>query len=854
MKTTFWNYLKNNHIEIPIIQRDYAQGRLGKENLRKIFLGDIKKALDNAFPYKDTEMKLDFVYGSKERDIINPLDGQQRLTTLWLLHWYIALRSGVLNEDNCNVFKHFTYETRISSREFCQNLCVPEHFETFNGTNIVEFITKQTWFYSVWKQDPTIQSMLRMLGGTKISNKNDEDTIDGIEELFKCPQECKIFEGPKCVAYRRFNKYWNELTGDNCPIVFYHLPLEDFGLSDDLYIKMNARGKQLTSFENFKADLIGYITKQAEETIDTNNKWYNLLDSINGIPIKLDTDWTDLFWENRSQGIIDKDGKKHRLNQIDEIFFAFLNRFFWNELFIAHKNDNPTEYILDIGKGDESYAQENENNTYRYLNDSNNRNPNDYDTKIAYEDFDVYKYDKGIPVAFFYKLRTVLNNYFCYSKKNKLPKCSWDADFQFIPQYILDDNSNNIEITNNANDRILKVSTLTQVQRIVFFSVCKYFEEGDGEYESLRKWLRVVWNLVSGQGEDGRPQIRSTMAVRTAIEHIYRLDSHNVYNSLDKMTRDEGSTDFSSRWNEEIDKAKQILNGKPRNDGEAWESIIIKAENYAFFKGSIRFLFQDEDGKVDWQLFDTKFECVKHYFLENTPNKASAMQEPYRNANLLKMMISWFGSETFENVIMWKHRTFNNKPETWLYYLINRHNCRPVHHLLLGEKNNIISSQQSAEFAERAIFLLSNTTLLDFVRVKIPNSWIRDYHYHKAIFPSGPGVFLNAEKRDNLLANTPGVMVREKHIIPGTTLLYGSDIDFIYRGKNFRWHRKDYVYLTEDFSYQTNMFRDMDAKQETDKYYCFNAQEINDAESLIQELDSLIEASISSNTTNLVEQ
>jgi hypothetical protein len=42
-KTTFWNFLKNNHIEIPIIQRDYAQGRLGKENLRKSFLGDLKK-------------------------------------------------------------------------------------------------------------------------------------------------------------------------------------------------------------------------------------------------------------------------------------------------------------------------------------------------------------------------------------------------------------------------------------------------------------------------------------------------------------------------------------------------------------------------------------------------------------------------------------------------------------------------------------------------------------------------------------------------------------------------------------------------------------------------------------------
>ena len=87
--TTFWNYLKDNVIEIPIIQRDYAQGRLGKENLRKSFLGDLKNALDNG-----EIMKLDFVYGSTENDKLNPLDGQQRLTTLWLLHWYIALCAG----------------------------------------------------------------------------------------------------------------------------------------------------------------------------------------------------------------------------------------------------------------------------------------------------------------------------------------------------------------------------------------------------------------------------------------------------------------------------------------------------------------------------------------------------------------------------------------------------------------------------------------------------------------------------------------------------------------------------------------------------------------------------------------
>ena len=32
---TFWQFLQSQKIEIPIIQRDYAQGRNGKEKLRE---------------------------------------------------------------------------------------------------------------------------------------------------------------------------------------------------------------------------------------------------------------------------------------------------------------------------------------------------------------------------------------------------------------------------------------------------------------------------------------------------------------------------------------------------------------------------------------------------------------------------------------------------------------------------------------------------------------------------------------------------------------------------------------------------------------------------------------------------
>lgn len=61
-KVSFWDLLKRKNIVIPIIQRDYAQGRKGKEFLRERFLKQLFDALqDDAEP-----LVLDFVYGSTE--------------------------------------------------------------------------------------------------------------------------------------------------------------------------------------------------------------------------------------------------------------------------------------------------------------------------------------------------------------------------------------------------------------------------------------------------------------------------------------------------------------------------------------------------------------------------------------------------------------------------------------------------------------------------------------------------------------------------------------------------------------------------------------------------------------------
>lgn len=235
-------------IVIPIIQRDYAQGRKSKDidRIRNRFLDSLKSAVVS------TPITLDFVYGDidKKGQLI-PLDGQQRLTTLFLLHWYAAKKENI--EPSEWVFlKNFSYKTRYSARDFCSKLV---DFTPSFCYKISEEITDQYWFPLDWNNDPTISSMLVM--------------IDAIDEEFK---------DIKCI--------WEKLKNDT--ITFYFLPIKDMGLTDELYIKMNSRGKPLTVFEHFKAELEHELKKvdkaKAEEIIR-----------------KIDGVWTDLMWQYRSE-------------------------------------------------------------------------------------------------------------------------------------------------------------------------------------------------------------------------------------------------------------------------------------------------------------------------------------------------------------------------------------------------------------------------------------------------------------------------------------------------------------------------------------------------------------------------
>lgn len=133
VNTNFITFFKENNIEIPLIQRDYVQGSNRQSEKRDAFIDSLYDALTN----KDIQCELDFIYGTFRDGAFMPLDGQQRLTTLYLLHWYLLNRCRVESLDEyiditsgCDISSRvFSYKTRRSSTAFCEKLAKYEPSE-----------------------------------------------------------------------------------------------------------------------------------------------------------------------------------------------------------------------------------------------------------------------------------------------------------------------------------------------------------------------------------------------------------------------------------------------------------------------------------------------------------------------------------------------------------------------------------------------------------------------------------------------------------------------------------------------------------------------------------------------------
>ena len=331
-------------IVIPIIQRDYAQGREEENEVRTNFLENLKSYItDN----KKESHDLDFVYGNLNTDKeFIPLDGQQRLTTLFLLHYYLSINDGRFSEFQSvflNADKHsrFQYQTRLSSTDFCNALVNnPIDIPSNQGIISANIQNLYPWFSDSWIYDPTIMSMLTML-----------------DAIHTC------FHGQEGLYQRLIDTLSPAIT-------FQVLYMSESGLTDDLYIKMNSRGLELTPFENLKAHIIKRLkdVPETRELVRTEIKGKEIVSVKDYFAFKMDINWATLFWMYK-KAINRKtdDGESYSVFDTDTGFLNFINTLVlnykalqsnskitnddlsrYNELYWSYYSDVPNDFYLEL--------------------------------------------------------------------------------------------------------------------------------------------------------------------------------------------------------------------------------------------------------------------------------------------------------------------------------------------------------------------------------------------------------------------------------------------------------------------------------------------------------------------------
>ena len=518
---SFQELLSKHKVEIPIIQRDYAQGRIDKQEIRLNFLNALFDCIDN-----DSPIKLDFIYGSNGELVFQPLDGQQRLTTLFLLYWYaLSISKDDLIEER-DLLRNFTYETRITSRDFCIALIEnPIKIEILNDS-VKDAIIDSNWFFLSWKKDPTIDSMLR--------------TIDDIHKIF-----------------RHIDNLWQKLNSEKKLITFHHVVLENIGLTDDLYIKMNARGKLLTPFENFKASFQKFIN---------DNKWESNADFTKCFAFKIDTCWTDYFWTHFRKN-----------NSIDEALMRFIAAIAMTQQVVEKsilKADERTILINFLQENPDSVKPTNfSESSFNYLTHSLD----------VYQKALLEKYDLELPFPFW----------------------RHSVEENILKEIVFEENKYSTAQKNSA----------TYTQKVLFFAQTEYLRRNP-EFDKIKfqDWMRVIRNIVSRGDVDkdgNRPDIiRSPQAFDGVVNLIYELASgcSDIYTFL--SNNESLKSQFAKdQVEEERNKSKLIINSPEL------KSLIFEAEDIELLRGRIDVIFYCMDYKFDVNEFDKEqFNKIKSVF------------------------------------------------------------------------------------------------------------------------------------------------------------------------------------------------------------------------------------------------
>ena len=616
--TSFWSEISDYKIQVPYYQRDYAQGRIDNgriDNIRKVFVEEMYGAI---MGFNNKECHLGLVFGSYDENekVFIAVDGQQRLTTVFLLHWYVAWRENKLN-DYKEKLLNFSWDTRSYSSQFVELL-----FKIRPSGNVIDSIKTNSTYFSVWENDPTVKGMLTMLEEIEKQYPND---------ILLCSQ----------------------LFSNDCKIKYDILKLEKDS-DGKTYLKMNSRGRSLTTFELFKSKLLDKYKPNFGHKFD--NEWLSFMIKIS---VTSDSQFSDP----------------------DIPFMNFINEYTYLQLKLKSGSDIA--------------------NNYKEFTDAKVKGEL---TDVPFISFDKYNGAfEGDCLEYFEKsLDWICQN---YENIKLIDNKIRFSDSRFFIDAIIKDNNPNF------------------THRAKLFAVFKYAEltgYDQIDTELYEKWTRVFRNLVANTDIDGSN-------IGGICKAINKIDNSDIYGYL--SNGGEISAFTKDQVAEEIAKAKQILYGAPRSDGKSWEEIIIEAENYAFFRGVIRFLFTQNKIGDD---FDTKWINAQEYF--DKDGVKDGKEKFKSNALLMKSLLA--NCDNFREKIWW-HFEFSNDAIRWKRILTSNNWIAAVD-AVMGTGVTTETTRKSIDaISEPYIKNIVDDGLMNYVCNEMSGAWIRTYHNFHAIWQSG---------------------------------------------------------------------------------------------------------------------
>ncbi len=566
----FMQLIESKSILIPQIQRDYVQYRSsGKvEKSRENFTKELSSVLTGETQF----INLNFIYGYSDivfkdatsntplqrYDAFVPIDGQQRLTTLFLLHLYVYSKASTPQNIIKEKFEgKLFYQTRVTTQSFIDSI-VEEIQNHVNSDDIVTSIKNSGWYSGSWENDISVKSCLTML-----------------REFQK--HLCKVSD-------------WEKAKTNLNNINFMLLNISDIGKPNELYIKMNSRGRQLTPFENFKSDFYGYLDSK-------NFNYHNLSENF---MIGLDNDWQDMIWKMlKTENSCYLCEKYTDALTKEFIHWIIVNRFVLDEACKNNKLDNIKLPKYDSIYCNMVYPKEATPNSYwfqDYLTDDNAIPLLNEAIKDIYNTFSL--------------LEHLDDDYRTQVLENIFGKVSSDGTFsKTINQY---------------------------PNRILLFATTKFANCSESNQAGFKDWWRIATNLVNHSEID---KVENFIRACHAINNIDNDDLLNIAKNLSDLYTDTFLSEFSNKIKsisilnafnrmpsikaphifEEVYK-QYLLNKDPIN----WEEPILKAEKHNYFKGEIGFALlisnNSDDFKEKWDLIENIFNIsndilLRKYFI-----------------------------------------------------------------------------------------------------------------------------------------------------------------------------------------------------------------------------------------------